>query len=811
MTDAPNTLLAPMASFPEGSVVRLALDRIVSSRTNPRKTFNPEKLEELAKSIQASGVHSPILVRPLPGDRLQDTYADRHPGTQLPDFELVYGERRWRASRIAGVPDVPVVVRFLTDDQVLDIQITENLQRDDLLPLEEAEGYQMLMDHSKLSVDQVAVKIGKSKAYVYGKVKLLALCTIARDALRKGTIDASKALLLARIPDEALQVKALEEITDTSYDNEPRYSYRAAARYIQQNFMLRLDQARFKITDATLVPVAGPCPTCPKRTGYSPDLFADVDGADVCTDPKCFHTKEEAHDERALTEAAARGQTIITGREAKEMMPSSYNGIEGYKRLDVVYDSPTDKTLRKLIGKAMERAGVQPILIANPHKEGDLVAVLPTATVSELLKAHGHTDASDLVDDETKRKEESAKSQAEADAKRALQVTWRQTVLAECWKAMCSGDQYGCSEVVLKHVAMHFAQMLNVDSAKALAKILDLGKVKPKEAIVDWVRGENDPGRAVMMLVAFRDSDYRYWLEEDQTNEGLWLVAEECSVDRNAVKARCQANARAAKKEATESEQKSASPEAPLPQAPAAQASGVRGNQKTKGKKTSAAPAAESPKTSTAHASALIAEAMQALPVTEPGSADAPQSDEAVPVLRQAPEPAAMPAVDDGEPGSDTGAAEAAQSDEGQAVLRQPAATALPFVVGQAVRFKEGLRGPNRHMRKVCGRAGIIEATTVDGWLVRTGPGAHQVATASSDELLDAGVAPSADVGLVELQRVRINSTARGADQKQYVGRTGRILSKLGSSSWSVFIDAAGRKKSAECIFDSSELEVIAP
>ena len=197
--------LAPPPPSP-GTFATIALDRITPSLTNPRKTFDPAKLQDLAESIRSSGVHQPVVVRSLPGSRLADT--DR-----TVQYELVVGERRLRASIIAGVDTIPAIVRTLSDNEVLEVQCVENLHRDDLAPLEEAEGYDHLMQHTGLSADEVAAKIGKSRSYVYAKLKLLDLCQEVRQALREGSIDASRALLIARIPDGKLQLKALSAAT----------------------------------------------------------------------------------------------------------------------------------------------------------------------------------------------------------------------------------------------------------------------------------------------------------------------------------------------------------------------------------------------------------------------------------------------------------------------------------------------------------------------------------------------------------------------------------------------------------------------
>ena len=171
-----------------GTFFHLYLTELAPSLTNPRKNFNPAKLTELADSIKASGVHQPILVRPLPGERVADT--ERNVA-----YEIVSGERRYRASLQAGVKTIPAIVRSMSDSQVLDAQIVENLQRDNLTPLEEAEGYERIQQHNSLGAREVAKRIGMSPSYVLARLKLLDLSHHCKEALRMGDIDASIALL----------------------------------------------------------------------------------------------------------------------------------------------------------------------------------------------------------------------------------------------------------------------------------------------------------------------------------------------------------------------------------------------------------------------------------------------------------------------------------------------------------------------------------------------------------------------------------------------------------------------------------------
>lgn len=359
------------------------LTKIAVSLTNPRKNFNPSRLTELAESIKAGGVHQPILLRPLPGYRVTDTMREV-------EYEIVSGERRYRASELATKEDIPAMIRVLTDDQVLEIQLVENLQRDDLTELEEAEGYAALMEHAGLSTNQVGAKIGKSNSYVYQRLKLLDLSAECKQAMRAGEIDGRRALLIARIPDSKLQSKALEEATRKQFNGD-HLSVRDFQTWLQKNVMLRLEHATFKITDARLVEAAGSCKTCPKRTGANPDLFADVVGADICTDPACYHGKEEAHRNALLKMAEKKGMRVVEGEEAEEMLTHGpwSDKVDGYTPLgqireDITVGGETGQTMRELLGADAPA----PILFEHPRTK-ELMELVPTDEAEGVLLAKG--------------------------------------------------------------------------------------------------------------------------------------------------------------------------------------------------------------------------------------------------------------------------------------------------------------------------------------------------------------------------------------------------------------------------------------
>ena len=287
----------------------LPISQLHPSPTNPRRTFPEEKMAEMAASIQRHGVLQPILVRPWP-----ETPGYREISTTA-RFEIIAGERRYRASVLADQPNIPALVRDLTDNEVLEIQIIENLQREEVHPLEEAEGYQVLMLRTGCTADELAGKVGKSKAYIYARLKLCAITGRAREAFVAGELSASVALLVARIPVPGIQEKAAKEVLEGLYGRGPM-SAREAAEHLQQRYMLRLAEAPFPRGDASLVEDAPTCHKCPKRTGNARELFPDVKSGDVCTDPDCFAAKRSAHKDRQIAQAATRGQTVLTGHAA---------------------------------------------------------------------------------------------------------------------------------------------------------------------------------------------------------------------------------------------------------------------------------------------------------------------------------------------------------------------------------------------------------------------------------------------------------------------------------------------------------------
>lgn len=169
----------------ESGVVSLLLNEIEPNRDQPRKDFNEASLQELADSIRQHGIIQPLLVRPVAGG----------------GYQLVAGERRWRAARMAGLAEAPVVIREMNDTKMMELALIENLQREDLSPIEEAEGYRMLMEEYGMTQEQTAASVGKSRPAIANAVRLLGLPENIKALLGEGRISAGHARALLSFED----------------------------------------------------------------------------------------------------------------------------------------------------------------------------------------------------------------------------------------------------------------------------------------------------------------------------------------------------------------------------------------------------------------------------------------------------------------------------------------------------------------------------------------------------------------------------------------------------------------------------------
>lgn len=373
MTTEQTTILPPDADKPQYYPHTL----FKASPTQPRKTFIAERIQELSDSIVKSGQLQPILARPNP----------EYTGTNgMPPYEIVFGESRWRAVQLNdAIPGVLATIRELTDFEVIELQIIENMARTDLHPYEEAEGLQKLLRTADgvqgyANAEELAARLGKSRRWVYLRLSLLNLAESAREAFLAGTISASIAGLLARMTDPDQQARATAKIVQ-GWGGEPM-SFRAAADYLKNEFMLDLGKATFNI-EATYK-VAGPCGQCPKRSGANPDLFAEISAGDMCQDSGCYRTKTAEQRELLLEQAVAAGHKVLREDEARKFMPSTYWAPKGFLDVDKPADALTDseRPLREHFGKK------EPALIVIDHPyDKKIVTLISEDDARKLLKA----------------------------------------------------------------------------------------------------------------------------------------------------------------------------------------------------------------------------------------------------------------------------------------------------------------------------------------------------------------------------------------------------------------------------------------
>ncbi len=359
------------------AAVMIQTAEIRPSKYNPRRRFDDAKLKELADSVREKGVIEPIIVRAVTPDKR---------GTK---WEIVAGERRWRAATIAALATLPAIPRELTDAEALEIAVIENDQRENLNPVEAADGYHRLIKDHKYTVEAIAAKAGKSRSYVWQRLRLATLPESTKKALWDEKIPVSIGILIARIPHADMQEEATKHILTDGWTGNERgpMSVREATRYVHQTYMLSLNGAPFDPTDAKLVPAAGACATCPKRTGNNPDLFGDVQRGDTCTDPGCFKSKTEAAWKVAQDAASKTGDSIVSDKDAKNLFHAGGALSWDSEYVDLAAkceEDPKARHWQRLLGKHVPRVHVA------RDESGKVHRLIKKADASAALAKAGH-------------------------------------------------------------------------------------------------------------------------------------------------------------------------------------------------------------------------------------------------------------------------------------------------------------------------------------------------------------------------------------------------------------------------------------
>lgn len=258
----------------------LPLTQLHESPTNPRRRFDEHSLQELAASFQTQGILQPLLVRTIDTDM----------------YEIVACARRYRAAKLAALEHVPVRVVVLSDAACVEAQLVENIQREGVHPIEEAPAFHALLNTDGLQYDinSLAAKAGKSAAFIAQRLKLVELLPSIAEAFLADQIGVGHALEIAKLP-QTEQQRALDAAFRTVWnggkDSRVVLPVRDFAAWIEQNILLSLDSVPFDKSDATLLPEAGSCDECPKRTGFNKSLFGEMSQRDQCSDAPCFNNK----------------------------------------------------------------------------------------------------------------------------------------------------------------------------------------------------------------------------------------------------------------------------------------------------------------------------------------------------------------------------------------------------------------------------------------------------------------------------------------------------------------------------------------
>lgn len=301
----------------------MPISKIQFSPFNYRKLFSEKDLLAFADELLLHGIISPLTVRPLPAG----------------NFELVAGERRLRAATIAGLTAVPVVINELSDDQVREVQLAENLQRENPHPLHEAFAIGQMQETGK-KMDEIAARLGKSKQFIYSRLKLLSLIDSIQEMFLNDIINLQESVQIASVSAESQS----EFFQTYCRDWRKRKDFRLSGlSYKLDQFKYDLKQAPFKTTDKKLVPDAGACNTCEHNTATLKSLFPDYAKEAVCNNRECYHKKCLAHLAVQFTAAFlenAPEALIFNGDPTDEMMAIIAN-VKGaadlpvYNRYDI--------------------------------------------------------------------------------------------------------------------------------------------------------------------------------------------------------------------------------------------------------------------------------------------------------------------------------------------------------------------------------------------------------------------------------------------------------------------------------------------
>lgn len=422
----------PQASGATLNALLLPPGLIDPSPTNPRKNFGGPKMEELIASVKERGVKVTVTVRPHPSKDGR--------------YELVAGERRWRAAVKAKSSVIPAVIEQLTDNEVLELQAIENEQREDVHPLERAEHYQRMMA-AGYTVEQLGRKLSRKPGVIYRDMKLAELIGPVKKQFLERKLSASQAILLARLQ-PAQQGAGLKFIID-----EGRYrpvSVRDLQRWIETNVNLDLRDSPFALSDSLLVESAGSCTVCPKNTAVNQALSPELAKEQICTDPGCYGTKVAADYQEKKAEHAAKGEELFR-------LGIRYNGQQSQGIIDPNNWRPAQGDKLQCKGYALGYVTEAGYADGN-HKIGDVIPVCLDKKCSKHFIAYGRS----APGADGKQKEEQKKLKAVRQARE------------QALSAIVAKAKYPPSEADLRDVLAYVGARLDVNVESSACRVLQI-------------------------------------------------------------------------------------------------------------------------------------------------------------------------------------------------------------------------------------------------------------------------------------------------------------------------------------------------
>ena len=426
------------------NLIEVPIGNLSVDPNNPRKQFDKEQMGELADTIKTHGILQPILVIPQNGS-----------GT----FRIIAGERRWRAAGLAGLKTVPCLNRDdLNEAEIAEIQNIENLQRADLHPLDEALGYQRIQGDPK----NISLRVGKSESYIRMRLVLVNLISEAQKMFRTNKFTLSHAILIARQqPEHQKEILTwLKEDRGDTFGSPHQLAYQ-----IQEQFHRRLKDAPFDIKDAELLPAAGACTGCPKRTGANSMLFPDIKDNDTCTDNVCYGKKCEVLLEKQLA-AHPKAVHLTVGGWAGVKAKGAIEWVLADKKCN----DTTEGIVVEVVGHAHEKQNA---------KLGQVIRICDNTK----CKVHWQVYRDPSADT-------AQKKQREAEKKRKTEIRRRGLVFAEIAKT-----KYDIGEVQQRAVLDWAIDNLSNDTARGLCNAMGWDVVKGKYV-------EKDFGATVRKMLA---------------------------------------------------------------------------------------------------------------------------------------------------------------------------------------------------------------------------------------------------------------------------------------------------------------------